>query len=48
MEPFQKRYKEILESKAYEKALQEGAKRANEVASKTLERVKKAVGLLTI
>lgn len=48
MEPFQNRYKEILESKAYEKALQEGAKRANEVASKTLERVKKAVGLLTI
>ena len=48
LEPFQAKYREILESKAYEAVLKEGAKRANEVAGKTLERVKKAVGLLTL
>lgn len=48
MEAFQKKYKEILDSKAYVAALQQGAKRANEVANKTLRRVKDAVGLLSI
>ena len=48
LESFQKKYREILESKAYEKVLLEGAKKANEVANKTLNRVKKAVGLLSL
>lgn len=48
LDTFQKKYREILESKAYEKVLLEGAKKANEVASKTLNRVKKAVGLLSL
>ena len=48
LEPFQARYKQILESKEYENVLKQGAIRANEVASKTLKRVQKAVGLLTI
>lgn len=48
LETFQKKYREILESKAYEKVLLEGAKKANEVANKTLNRVKKAVGLLSL
>ena len=47
MEAFQNRYNEILESKAYEKVLEEGAKHAREIANVTLNRVKKAVGLLT-
>ena len=45
---FQKKYQEILESKAYEKVLLEGAQRAKEVANTTLKRVKEAVGLLNI
>ena len=48
MESFQKKYHEILESKAYIDALRKGAERANEVASKTLRRVKDAVGLLSV
>ena len=48
LDAFQKKYREILESKAYEKVLLEGAKKANKVASKTLNRVKKAVGLLSL
>ena len=48
LEGFQKKYREILESKAYEKVLIAGAKRANEVANKTLDRVKNAVGLLSL
>ena len=48
METFQKKYQEILESKAYVEALRKGAVRANEVAQKTLKRVKNAVGLLTV
>ena len=47
MEQFQNRYREILESKAYEKALEDGAKHAREIANITLNRVKKSVGLLT-
>ena len=48
METFQNKYRQILESKTYEEALRVGAKRANEVAQKTLKRVKEAVGLLTV
>ena len=48
MEAFQAKYYEILESKAYEAVLKEGAKRANDIANKTLKRVQKAVGLLTV
>ena len=48
METFQRKYQEILESKAYVEALRKGAVRANEVAQKTLKRVKNAVGLLTV
>jgi len=43
---FQAKYKEILESKAYVKVLEEGAKKARVIANKTLERVKNTVGLL--
>ena len=43
---FQQRYQEILDSKSYVKVLQDGAKRAQEVANKTLKRVQTAVGLL--
>ena len=46
LEPFQNRYKQILESKEYEKVLKDGAARAKEVADVTLRRVQKAVGLL--
>lgn len=46
--PFQQRYQQLLESKAYEKVLQDGAKKAQEIANKTLKRVQKAVGLLQI
>ena len=45
---FQEKYREIYESKAYVQALKDGTKAANEIASLTLKRVKKAVGLLDI
>ena len=45
---FQERYRQIIETKAYEEVLKEGAKRASELANKTLKRVQNAVGLLTI
>lgn len=45
---FQEKYRQILESKAYEKVLIEGAKRAKDVADKTLVRVKQAIGLLNL
>ncbi len=45
---FQKKYQEILESKAYEKVLLEGAERARKVANVTLNRVKEAIGLLNL
>ena len=48
MEAFQKKYREILDSKAYEAVLKEGAIKANKIANITLKRVKKAVGLLDI
>lgn len=48
LEPFQNRFREILESKAYVEALKKGQKKAQEVANKTLKRVQKAVGLLDL
>ncbi|MBR0295743.1 MAG: tryptophan--tRNA ligase [Bacilli bacterium] len=44
----QERYQHIIETKAYEEALKKGAIKANKVASETLKRIKKAVGLLTL
>ena len=48
LEAFQNRYYEILNSKAYEKVLKEGAEKAKVVAEQTLKRVQNAVGLLTV
>ena len=45
LEPLQKRAKEIIESGRVDEVLDKGAKRANEIASKVLARVQKAVGL---
>lgn len=45
MEPFQKRYKEVLESGEIDHILTMGATKASKIANTTLERVKKAVGL---
>ena len=45
---FQKKYQQILDSKEYVQVLKDGARRANEVASKTLKRVKDAVGLVNL
>ncbi len=46
LEPFQNRYKQIIETKAYEQVLKEGAEKASKVANVTLKRVQKAIGLL--
>ena len=48
LEPFQKRYQEIVETKAYEKVLRDGAVKAKAMAKPTLERVQQAIGLLKI
>ena len=48
LEPFQNRYKEIVETKAYEEVLREGAVKAKKMANNTLKRVQKAIGLLQI
>ena len=48
LEPFQNRYKEIVESKAYEAVLKEGAIKAKAMAKPTLEKVQQAIGLLKI
>jgi len=45
--PFKARYEAIIASKEYLQVLSIGAKKAYEVSSKTLRRVKEAVGLLT-
>ncbi len=45
LEPFQKRYKEILNSGIIDKVLSDGAKKASYIANKTLRKVKKTVGL---
>ena len=46
LEPFQNRYRQIIEDKSYISALEEGAKKAREIANQTLLRVQKAIGLL--
>ena len=46
LEPFQARYREILANKSYEQVLKDGSEKASAIASKTLKRVQKAVGLL--
>lgn len=48
MEIFQTKYREILETKAYEKVLKDGAIKANKIADETLKRVQNSVGLLKI
>ena len=48
LEPFQERYRQIVETKAYEPVLREGTKKAKAIANETLKRVQKAVGLLSI
>ncbi|MCQ2815409.1 MAG: tryptophan--tRNA ligase [Bacilli bacterium] len=48
MEIFQAKYREILETKAYEKVLKDGAIKANKIADETLKRVQNSVGLLKI
>ena len=48
LEPFQNRYREIVETKAYEAVLREGAIKAKKMAKETLTRVQKAIGLLQI
>lgn len=48
LEPFQKRYQEIIDSKSYLQVLKEGAVKATSVANDTLHRIQKAVGLLEI
>ena len=48
LEPFQNRYREIVETKAYEEVLREGASKAKKMAHVTLERVHQAIGLLKI
>ena len=45
LEPLQQRAKQIIESGLVDKVLEQGAKRANEIASDVLARVQKAVGL---
>ena len=45
LEPLQQRAKQIIESGLVDKVLEQGAKRANEIASEVLARVQKAVGL---
>lgn len=48
LEPFQAKYREIVESKSYLPVLQKGAEKARAIAQKTLKRVQNAVGLLNI
>lgn len=45
---FQERYKKIKEEKLYVEVLKAGATKANEISKRTLDRVKKAVGLLKL
>ncbi len=48
LEPFQARYRAIVESGEYLDVLREGAQKAKAIASKTLKRVQTAVGLLNL
>lgn len=45
LEPFQKKYKEVLESGIIDKVLEDGARKASYTANKLLTKVKKTVGL---
>jgi len=45
LEPIQIRYKELLQSEELDLILDNGAQAAREVANKTLQRMKNAVGL---
>ena len=45
LEKLQTKYNEILESGIIDEVLEQGAKRASEIASETVRRVKKVVGL---
>lgn len=45
LEPIQERYNELMESDELDRILDAGAARANEVANKTLNKMKNAVGL---
>ena len=45
LEPFKARYDEVIKSGLVDEVLAKGAQRANQIASKTLERVQKAIGL---
>ena len=45
MEPIQERYYELLKSDKLDEILDEGAKKANAVANKTLLKMEKAIGL---
>ena len=45
LEPFQQKYKEILQSGIIDKVLDDGAKKAAYIANKTLRKVKKTVGI---
>ena len=45
MEPFKKRYEEIIASGLVDKVLEKGAERARVIANETLARVQKAIGL---
>lgn len=46
--PLKEKYAKIIETKAYEKVLLEGGRKAKAVAGNVLKRVQKAVGLLTL
>ncbi|MCI2111616.1 MAG: tryptophan--tRNA ligase [Bacilli bacterium] len=46
--PFKARYEKIIADRSYLSVLQDGAKKASLVAAKTLRRVQKAVGLLSV
>ena len=45
LQPFQKRFQEFSESSKLEKILQQGKKKAEQVAEKTLDQVKTVLGL---
>jgi tryptophanyl-tRNA synthetase len=44
--PFQQKYQEIIDTKAYEYALRVGAEKARAIANPVLKRVQNAIGLL--
>ncbi len=45
LEPFQKRYREILASETLDQVLRSGAEQASKIARETLKRVKNAIGI---